>query len=137
MISPSELETLKFHWDVWKSESRAFWGRAILGSAILAVSMLFQFGIVTLTVGWVQLNRPEKPQSFYFFVNVFSWFLLAFLGFKFVDLLRHRIPEKYEGLVHNNFIPIAGRPRPLRWFGRVLYTIFIAYAFTVAYILGY
>lgn len=137
MISPSELDTLKFHWDIWKVESRAFWGRAILGSAILAVSMLFQFGIVTISLEWFHFVPPADPWWFYFFVNVFSWYLLGFLCFKFIDLLRHRVPEKFEEVVHNNRLPVGPVKVNLRALGRIAYLIFPVYVITVACILGY
>ena len=138
MIAPSELDDLKFHWDVWKNESRSFWGRAILGSAILLLSILFQFGLVSVsTPPGFAFSMPKNPWWFYLCVNLFSWYLLVFLCFKFVDLLRHRVPEKFEEVVHNNRLPLGFMKLNLRAVGRIAYLIFPIYVLTVACILGY
>jgi len=39
----SSIEEMQFHWNKWKDESKAFWGRAILGTALLLTSIMFQF----------------------------------------------------------------------------------------------
>jgi hypothetical protein len=131
-----EFEELKFHWDKWKEESQAFWGRAILGTGIILLSILFQFGIISISMSWVHLTPPRDPWWFYFFVNLFSWYLLGFLSFKFIDLMRHRVPERFEPKVHNNFLPLGPVLFPLKVFGRILYLIFPLYALTVAIVLA-
>jgi hypothetical protein len=132
-----ELNRLKFHWHKWRDESKAFWGRATLGTAILLLSLFFQFGILSLNIPGVQICIPENPRWFYVSINVLSWFLWWFLCFKFVDLLRHRVPNDYEEAVHTNALPLFGLKIPLRSIGHLLYLVFPFYAAALAAVLGY
>jgi hypothetical protein len=133
-----KLDELKFHWEKWRDESKAFWSRAILGTAILLASILFQYKFLSVSLPGVTLSLPAKPFWFYLLVNLLSWYLLGFLCFKFIDLLRHRVPEKIEMEIHNNDLPNPiyswhlGPPTiDLKRWGRYLYLIFPVYAVTL------
>lgn len=109
-----------------RRKQSAFWGRTILGTALLLISLLFQFGVVAIDVPEVQLRLPSDPRWFYICINILSWFLWIFLTFKFVDLLRHRVPEEMESEFHNNLLPnplyalkIPPRHLDLKSIGRV------------------
>jgi len=133
-----EFDQMKFHWEVWKGESKAFWGRATLGTSILLLSIFFQWGVVTVSVPWITLSKLAQESQFRFFINALSWFLFLFLCFKFIDLLSHRVPERFEEHIHNNNLPI-GRlgDISLKFLRRLAYVIFPAYALTMAAVLGY
>ncbi len=126
-MSHPDLEWIEFHWKVWKEESRAFWGRAILGSAVLTLSIFFQYGVVAPDIPGFTLNVKKLPQGVWDFVNASSWFLLFFLGFKFVDLMRHRVPDRYQNIVHNDHMVVGPMAIPLITIGRLLYLIFPSY----------
>lgn len=125
-MDKEHLDEIKFHWTKWKDESRSFWGRATFMSLILLLSILFQFGMISVNFSWIVIYIPRNPWWMYFFVNMMSWFLLLFLFFKFVDLLRHRVPDKFEQDIHNNEMTVGVR-LPLKLVGRFLYGIFPVY----------
>jgi hypothetical protein len=133
-MEPNELEELKFHWDKWKSEAKAFFGRAVLTAPVLILSILFQWQAISVEIPGIKL-RSDRP-LFYWFVWFLSCLLLLFLTFKFVDMLRHRVPEAMEPMVHTNFLP-----NPLPWgrreinlkkWGRFLWFVFAAYVVSLA-----
>ena len=128
-MDAEQLEELKFHWEKWKSESKAFFGRALLATPLLILSILFQWQAISVEIlGVKQLSH--RP-LFYWFIWSLSVLLLFFLIFKFVDMLRHRVPEKFEGLVHTNLLPNPVRPGheiDLKRYGRYLWFVFVIYA---------
>lgn len=142
-----ELEEMKFHWDKWKAESQAFWGRAVLGAGLLLLSVAFQFQIITLNTSndyGLAIRIPKSSWQFYLAVNALSWFLLVFLCFKFTDLLRHRVPEWMEQKVHTNLLPnplhrhfrIGRSDLNLIRLTHLFYLIFPAYAVVMGFILA-
>jgi hypothetical protein len=123
------LDEVKFHWDVWKGESKAFWGRATLASVVLVISIFFQWDAVRIDMAWLKVDR--KPTLLLAYVHAASWLLLVFLAFKFVDLFRHRPPEDVIAIVHTD-----RAPSPIPWgtqeldllrIGRYLYLVFPLY----------
>jgi hypothetical protein len=133
-MEADELEELKFHWDKWKAEAKAFFGRAVLTAPILILSILFQWQAISVEIPGFKLlsHRP----LFYWFIYVMSFLLFLFLVFKFVDMLRHRVPEAMESKIHNNLIPnpLPWRAREidLRTIGRYLWFVFVLYAGVLA-----
>ena len=135
-------EEIAFHWEKWKTQAKSFWGRSVAAIAVLLVSIAFQFSVVKIKDPWISLEIPKHPKGFYLFLNASSWFLLLFLCFSFIDLLRHRVPEHLEETVHNNSLPnplnrwhIGGTKVPLKPIGQVSYLIFPAYVGLLAYLL--
>lgn len=125
--SPANLELLKFHWDKWQSESKSFWRRASVSSVLLVLLILHQFGTVNWKLEWFDYRAsPEHAVLLNrLLFNPLSWCLLVYVFFGFVDLLRHRVPESMESVVHNNTINIGpfSRTQNLKSLGRWLYLI--------------
>ena len=137
-MSDHSVDKLKFHWNKWRDESKAFWGRATLSAALLLISVAFQFEVISVDTPLVKLNVAHDP-VFYRILNLLSWELLGFLIFKFVDLLRHRVPEEMEEEIHTNKLPNSMSKRglgpvkfDLQEYGRLLYLLFPLYAATMA-----
>jgi len=146
-MDAAKLEELKFHWDKWKSESKAFFGRAVLVIPILTGSILFQWQAISVKIPGVERLSTGRP--LYLFVWVQSMLLWFFLCFKFLDLFRHRVPDDLEKCLHTDQVPnpylrsLAGwlpasitRERiDLAWYGSMLWFVFVIYLAFVGVIL--
>jgi hypothetical protein len=113
------LARMRFHWSVWKGEAKAFWGRAVLTTTLLTWFILFQWGAnppYSLGISYCYL-------PFAIFTYLFSWLLLGFLGFRLIDLLRHRIPEEFDPVIHREEIKVGGRPIPLKDLGQTAWRV--------------
>lgn len=131
------IEELKFHWAVWESASKAFARRAVLGSTVFFIVILFQLGYVSINLWGVTVHLPSDAKLFYFFANAFSWLLLGHLGFALIDVLRHRVPDRFEGMLHNPNLTIGHSRIHLRAAGRILFVvIFPATWVAMAVLLG-
>jgi hypothetical protein len=124
-----ELEEIKFHWEKWKGESKAFFGRALLATFVLLLSILYQWNIIEVKSESIKIlsSRP----LFVWFIHILSWLLLWFFVFRLVDLLRHRVPKEMEKHVHREQLDIpspAGLIRiDLRKWAQFLWMVFVAY----------
>ncbi len=122
-------ERMQFHWSVWKSESKSFWTRLTVSSAILLVLFLYQLGNVELNLPWVKVILSTNNKIW--IVGSLYWFLLLIGFFSFVDLMRHRVPDEMENKIHNNEINIGPLEKKvdLKKGGRTLYLVVFAFYF--------
>ena len=101
------LEELAFHWEKWTRESKSFWRRTSAISGVL-------FYII-----YANNNNNETHLR----SVAICALLLTFQCFCFVDLMRHRVPEHLEPLIHNNRLKVLRFSIPLKKAGHVLYYI--------------
>jgi hypothetical protein len=102
-------ERMKLHWDIWGRESKEFWRRMTWCSIAILISTFYQTRILTFSVSWLQVSPPDKIDiTVHIFLLLWSLYLLLLMGFSFVDLMRHRVPDVMEPYIHNNFLP--GKP---------------------------
>jgi hypothetical protein len=67
-------------------------------------SILYQWDALDLKLDWL-VSKVTHGRWYFLYINALSWFLLAFLVFRFIDLLRHRVPDELETTIHNNSLP--------------------------------
>jgi hypothetical protein len=131
---PSGLETskyrfqiLQFHWDKWQTEARGFWKRSAVCSVVILLVILHQWGVVEWHIPWIQYHPSQNFELYLqiLFLCPLSWFFVVFILHGFVDLMRHRVPDVVEDVIHNNTIDFGPFKKqiPLRKVGRSLYLL--------------
>jgi hypothetical protein len=129
-----QLEWLKFHWDKWKEEATRFWRHLALGTIALIALNLYQLDVLQFNFTFAKLmsgmNSPAIKRWLICPISIWLWIALLF---SLVDFLRHRVPEKFEVLVHNNSYPIPGTRHhvDLKAIARLLYFITVVFYLTI------
>jgi len=124
----NQLELMKFHWEKWREEANRFWKQVAFVTIALIALDLFQLDVLQFDFKNVKLLPGINSETLkrWLICPISVWLWLTIL-FSLVDFLRHRVPEKYEPLIHNNSCPIPGLRRrlDLKVIGRSLYLFIV------------
>jgi hypothetical protein len=108
-----ELARLKFFWGVWTTQARIFSRRMVIAGLVLLILILLETDAVTIDLWafrWNQMPFDDRKMFDKFVVCPLGWCTLVWTFFSMVNLMRHRVPEDLEPLIHND--AFGKRPMP-------------------------
>lgn len=137
-LSSRQLNELKFRWSIWSENARLFWRRATISTAVNLIFYLYEAGVIrsdpwqVFGFGTTQPTLNREQALGILLAQVLGLlvcaFLIVFTGFSFVDLMRHRMKNELEDLLHENWLelPFFGVTN-IRNLGRKLYNAVLGF----------
>src|SRR4051812_42734012 len=103
----TRIDWAKFHWDKWKDEVTRFWKHIAFATILLVAFNLYQLDALQFNFPTAKLVPGINARTIkrWLICPVSAWLWVSIV-FSLIDMLRHRVPEGMEPLIHNNRYPV-------------------------------